>query len=417
MIMAEWLILQLPCNGESSCAWMLLDAGGNALSAPSVGSIAQAAAESAGRKVGLVVASGDVLLTEVELPPKSAVRAQQLVAYALEEQLAADIDTLHFAVGARDEVTGRTAVAVVTRALMTSWLQELAANGLQATAVCAGASLLPDNPGHTVVMLDGDTLSLRRAGRSALALPANDISAALEATLGGELAADDLIFYASPQDWHQRSGEVEALRQHCASLKVQLLNSGALPLLAPQLITGTYINLLSGEFAPQVSAGSGWRRWRLAAILAAVLFAVHVGGLSLELLQQHHSERALDAEIGSIARNALPGDPGTGAVRARIEQRLLAAQGDSSGAGFMPALSALAQALGGVHGASLQALSYRDGGLDLKLKASDAESLEHVNQALRSSGWQAELTSGGAAAGGYEGRIQMRRGGTVVRAR
>jgi hypothetical protein len=83
----------------------------------------------------------------------------------------------------------------------------------------------------------------------------------------------------------------------------------------------------------------------------------------------------------------------------------------------MPALSALAQALGGVHGASLQALSYRDGGLDLKLKASDAESLEHVNQALRSSGWQAELTSGGAAAGGYEGRIQMRRGGTVVRAR
>jgi general secretion pathway protein L len=414
--MAEWLILQLPRNGESSCSWMAVDADGHALGAPAAGSMADAGPATIGRRVGLVVASGDVLLTEVELPPKSGVRPQQLVAYALEEQLAADIDTLHFAVGARDDLTGRTAVAVVTRALMSGWLSELSAHGIAVTAVCAGASLLPDNPGHTVVMLDGETLSLRRAGRSAVALPADDIGAALEASLGAELAADDLIFYASPEDWHQRSGEVEALRKHCASLKVQLLNSGPLPLLAPQLAAGSYINLLSGEFAPQVSSTGGWRRWRLAAILAAALFAVHVAGLSLELLQQHRSERALDAEIGAIARNALPGDNGQGAVRTRIEQRLLAAQGDSTGAGFMPAMAALAQALGSARGATLQALSYRDGGLDLKLKASDAESLERIDQALRKNGWQAELTSGGAASSGYEGRIQMRRGGSAPRA-
>ncbi len=126
-------------------------------------------------------------------------------------------------------------------------------------------------------------------------------------------------------------------------------------------------------------------------------------------------ERALDAEIGAIARAALPGDNGQGAVRSRIEQHLLAAQGDASGSGFMPALSALAQALGNSHGATLQALSYRDGGLDLKLRAGDAESLERVDQALRGIGWQAELTSGGAAASGYEGRIQMRRGGRLER--
>ena len=414
--MAEWLILQLPRNGEASCGWMTVDADGHALDAPVAGSMADAALESSGRKVGLVVPSGDVLLTEVELPPKSGVRPQQLVAYALEEQLAGDIDTLHFAVGARNDATGRTAVAVVTRALMSGWLAELSSHGIAAVAVCAGASLLPDNPGHTVVMLEGDTLSLRRAGRPAMALPADDIGAALEASLGAELAADDLIFYASPRDWQQRSSEVEALRKHCASLKVQLLNSGPLPLLAPQLATGSYINLLSGEFAPQVSSTGGWRRWRLAALLAAALFAVHVGGLSLELLQQHRSERALDAEIGAIARNALPGDNGQGAVRTRIEQRLLAAQGDSSGAGFMSALTALAQALDSARGATLQALSYRDGGLDLKLKASDAESLERIDQSLRNNGWQAELTSGGAASSGYEGRIQMRRGGSPPRA-
>ncbi|MGA8707926.1 MAG: type II secretion system protein GspL [Steroidobacteraceae bacterium] len=406
--MAEWLILQLPRNGESSCSWMTVDAGGHALDAPVSGAVADAVAAAAGRRVALVVASSDVLLTDVELPPKSGVKPQQLVAFALEEQLAADIDTLHFAVGGRDDVSGRTAVAVVTRTLMNQWLANLAAHGINVAAVCAQASLLPENPGHTVVLLDGDTLAVRRTGRAAMALPADDIGAALEAALGAELAADNLLFYVSPRDWHQRSGEVEALRKQVISLKVQLLNAGPLPLLAPQVPTGGYINLLSGEFAPQVSGNGGWR---LAAILAAALFAVHVGGLSLQLLQQHRSERALDAEIGAIARTALPGDNGQGAVRSRIEQHLLAAQGDASGSGFMPALSALAQALGNSHGATLQALSYRDGGLDLKLRAGDAESLERVDQALRGIGWQAELTSGGAAASGYEGRIQMRRGG------
>jgi len=417
MIMAEWFILQLPRDSEEPCNWMLADGAGRALSAPQNGPIAQAAEQASGRNLALIVSSGDVLLTEVELPPKSGVRPQQLVAYALEEQLAADIETLHFAVGTRDELTGRTAVAVVTRDLLTHWLQQLAQSGMHAAAVCADASLLPDNPGHTVVMLHGDTLSVRRAGRPALALPADNIGAALEASLGSEMAADNLIFYASPQDWQARAREVEALRQRCTSLKVQLLNSGTLPLLAPQLAAGAYINLLSGEFAPQVAAGNSWRRWRLAAILAAVLFAVHVGGLSLELLQQRRSERALDAEIGAIARQALPGESTQGFERSRIEQRLLAAQGDAGGSGFMPALAALAHALGTARGASLQALSYRDGGLDLKLKASDAESLERIDQALRNDGWQAELTSGGAATTGYEGRIQIRRGGAAARAR
>ena len=135
---------------------------------------------------------------------------------------------------------------------------------------------------------------------------------------------------------------------------------------------------------------------------------MHIGGLSLELLQQHRRERALDEAIGDVARRALPGDPGTGAVRSRIEQHLLAAQGQASGSGLLPALAALAQAVSGVSGASVQALSFRDGGMDLKLQAADATSLERVDQALRTGGWQAELTAGSAAGSVYEGRILMR---------
>ncbi len=52
--MAEWLILQLPRNGESSCSWMTVDAGGHALDAPVSGAVADAVAAAAGRRVALV---------------------------------------------------------------------------------------------------------------------------------------------------------------------------------------------------------------------------------------------------------------------------------------------------------------------------------------------------------------------------
>jgi len=103
-------------------------------------------------------------------------------------------------------------------------------------------------------------------------------------------------------------------------------------------------------------------------------------------------------------------------VLGRVE-RLLAAQGQAGSSGLLSALAALAQAVSSVSGATVQALSFREGGLDLKLQAGDAASLERVDQALRNGGWQAELTSGAAAGTAYEGRIQMRPAGAATPAR
>jgi general secretion pathway protein L len=415
--MAEWLLLRLGPGQDERVSWMAADANGQPVSAPQTGTLLQAASAAAGRSLVVAVPGTDVLVTEVELPVKSGVKLQQVVPYALEEQLAADIETLHFAVGARDEQSGRTRVAVVTRALMQQWIASLHTAGLAPERLCSEAELLPQNPGHVVVLLEGDTLCVCRAGQVPQTLPSLDLAAALEAALV-ELAADNLIIYTLPTDWQQRSGEIEALRARCASLKVQLLNYGTLPLLAPQLSSGAQINLLSGDYTPKSGFSGGWQRWRLVAGLAAALLVVHVGGLWLQRLQQQRSEHALDEAIGALAQRAVPGDSGSGAVRTRIEHRLLAAQGGSDNFGFMAGLAALARAVQNADGASVETLNFHDGGLDLQVKAKDASNLERINQSLRSSGWQADLISGNAGAGAYAGHIVARApgaGGTVHR--
>jgi general secretion pathway protein L len=406
--MADWLILRLGRGQEERVSWMAADASGQPLSAPQFGSLAQAADAAAGRRLAVVAPGSDVLITAVELPVKSGVRLQQVVPYALEEQLAADIETLHFSVGGRDEQTGHTRVAVVTRALMDQWLGVLRGAGLTPSVLYSEADLLPANPGHVVLLLEGDTLYLCRPGHVPETLPSLELGAALEAGLGVELAADNLIVYTTAQDWQRRSTEIEAVRARCASLKVQLLNYGPLPLLAPQLEAGEHIDLLSGEYAPKSTLGAEWRRWKLVAGLAAALLLVHVGGLSLQRLQQRRSEQQLDQAITQLAQRSFPGDSGQGAVRERIEHRLLAAQSGSDSFGFMGGLAALARALQDTDGASVQALSFHDGGLDLSLKAKDATNLERISDSLRSSGWQADLLSGNASGSGYAGHILAR---------
>jgi general secretion pathway protein L len=405
--MAEWLVLQLSRNVDDPCGWMFADDSGQPLSAPRVGTLASAGHEGAGRRVAVLLPSGDVLMTDIELPVKGGVRAQQVAPYALEEQLAADIETLHFAVGERDELSNKTAVAVVTRDLMNQWMAALEAAGLQPEILCAEAALLPDNPGHTVVLLDRETLNARRAGSTPVALPAGDVTVALEACLGPDLATENVIFYSTPQDWHRHASQVEAIRPRCASFKTQLLNAGVLPLLAPQLMSGKFVNLLGGDYARKHSFGADWRRWRLAASLAAALLVVHVTGLSYELVQQRHSEQQLDDAIGKVARSAMPGDPGTGTVRSRVQARLAQSAGGGP-ADLLPALSALAQAVSGVNGATVQSFSYHKDGMELRLKAHDATTLDRIDENLRNSGFQAEITSGAQNGADYEGRIQVR---------
>lgn len=413
--MAEWLVLQLSRNLDDQCGWMFADERGQPLSAPRVGALTTAGNEAGGRRVAVIVPSGDVLTTEVELPVKGGVRAQQVAPYALEEQVAADVETLHFAVGPRDEISNKTAVAVVTRDLMKQWTEALAAADLHPEIICAEGSLLPENPGHTVVLLDRETLNARRAGSLPVALPAADVTAALEACLGPDPSSENVIFYSTPQDWHRHASQIEAMRARFASFKAQLLNAGVLPLLAPQLMSGQFVNLLGGDYAAKRSTGNDWRRWRLAAMLAVALLIVHVSGLSYELAQQRHNEKQLDDAIGQVART-IPGDPGTGAVRQRVQTRLAALSGGGP-AGLLPALSALAQAVGSVNGATVQSFNYRTDGMDLKLKAHDATSLDRIDQSLRSNGYQADITSGAQNGSDYEGRIQVRTASSSAPAR
>ncbi len=417
--MAEWLLIRLPRSADQGATWITADSRGNPSGPPQSGPLSLAAPRAATRHVCVLVPGSDVLLVEPEVPLKAGAKLQQVVPYALEEQLADDIDELHFALGKRAGDSARTPVAVVRRSLLDEWLTTLRGNGIEPESMYADSDLLPQNPGQAVALLEEDTVVVRPPLASPVTLPADALSEALsiaqqppaQQAASSELAATGtrgLVLYTGAAEWHRHSAQVEALRERFDGIKIQLLTNGPLALFVQQLPPAAGINLLQGPYAPKTTRAVGLQAWRVAAILLVCLVGLHVVGKTAELTLLKRNERKLDTSIGETFRQAMPGERNALDARRRLEQRLNAIRNGGDVGGFLPALQALVDAKGTAPGMLLQAMSFRDGAIDLKVSAPDAATLDHLSQSLSSSGWHAELTSGNTVGSGYEGRIQIK---------
>lgn len=415
--MAEWFVLRWPRGEDPDFSWMAVDGAGHQLRMPQRGTLEQALADRGARPLCVLVPAADVLLTEAPLPAKGGAKLAQVVPFALEEQLAEDIDSLHFAVGKRNAQSGLTGVAAVERSLIEGWLATLRAAGADPDAIYSEASLVAGNPGQVVAWLDGDSMIVAPPGAVPTLTPATSLEAAF-----GFLAARHaygpgiepqslaLLLCAPPVDWQAHAGELGFLQEHFEHAKVQLLPQGSLPWLASQVALASPVNLLQGAYASRHAQSHDWRRWRVPAALAAGIVALAIVGQVLGTQRLRAEERELDAGIEATFRSAMPGVQDSSDARQRMQARLNSLGSGEGQAGLLPVLAAVAAARQEVPTVTLQGLAMRDGGLDLRVSAPNAEGLEQVNQALRSRGYNSEVTSGSAGAEGYEGRIAVRLG-------
>ena len=414
--MSESLIIHL--RDGALPQWMVCNDDGHVVVNAVAGELTQATAMSTGRRVAVILPATEVLATDSDAPAKSAAKLAQVIPFALEERVADEIENLHFAIGERAEAGARVPVLVMARSRIDARLEELRAAGLNPQAIYSEATLLPAMPGQMIGLLDGDTLTLRTAGAPPLVLPALSIPDAFEMALaaqfstvaGLEPAPLGLLLYAGHDEWQAHQNSVDAFRDRFTGVKVQLLPSGPLPVLAPAAASGEAVNLLQGALAVSSPLDLGWRAWRVAAVLAASLLFLHLGSRGFELSRLRKSEAALDAGIQDAFRAAMPGQQNATNARRRVEQRLEEVRSGGGGT-LLPALSAVATARSAAPSAKIEGFTFRDGTLDLRIVAPDAASLDAIGQQLRAATWQADIMGGSASGDSYRGRLQIRKAG------
>lgn len=410
--MTDVLIIRLPQDESASASWLIFDGTVRRVGGPQSGPLSLAAPLAASRRVYVIVPGVEVLLAEPELPVRGGSRLAQVVPFALEEQLASDVESMHFAIGKRDAGRNGTPVAAVPRERMDAWLARLRGAQIEPDALFADTATLPANPGQTVLLIEQDLLYVRHPGALPLVLDAQPLSEALElANLFPTETPRSVVAYLSQADWNTHQGALEAARARLDNLKVQLLPHGSLPLLATEAAANPPINLLQGSYVPRTPTRERWSNWRLAAMLFAALVALNLVGKALDIWRLGKQERALDAAIEQVFRESMLEQSAVDARR-RMEARLALIRGGGGSEGLLEVLEVTGQAFAQVPGVSVDALSFRAPVLDLRVTGKDVTSLERLRTLVSERGVQAELQSSDAREDGVEGRIQIRSRGS-----
>lgn len=422
--MADFLVIRLAAGRDQPAEWVVVDSNGTRKSAVSAGSLPDAAAQTAGRDVIVLVPSASVLTTAVSIPIRGGSRLLAALPFALEEHVAEDIDKLHFAAGARRD-NGLVPVAVVAHDVVSDWLDRLAEAGITPTRIVPENYGLARIPGTLSVLAaedqvlfndgaDNEFVMQRVKPSDALAV-AGVLDDAPEDALAGatDQSARHLLVYCDQASEERFQHDWIALRHELASVDINLLPDGPLPRLAVTVAAGHGVNLLQGRYAPKANLGAAFRPWRVAAMLLLGLAVVALGGKVIDTWRLGEEAAALEAQFTQEYRQIRPSD--TREVLdpvATVNSLRLSVGAPTASTVFLPSLQQLGEALVQNSTAEIEAISYRAGVIDVRLTAPDVATLDSIQRMVSNSGrFSASIQSTDQVGDKVSSRIQIRESG------
>ena len=373
----------MPEIGEDHVQWAVADDRGSLVSDPVAGTLAEASAAVEGRRSTLVVPGNDVLLAEALVPGGSQARALQAIPFALEEQLADDVEKLHFALGSKDR-DDNYPVAIIDRSTMDTISEQCQEAGLRPTSIVPETLALPmleaidfDEVSWTA-LLDEDQAVIRLNGYKGFATDNSVASFMLEGAKG-DLAEDAspllTIYTTDPETNLVVPGGVDTELRDCES---------RLALYAEGLTSEPNINLLQGSYNPKTQFDKTWKPWRWTAALAAVLVGTLFASKWFDYRALKAEESYIDGEIATAFESALPG------VRMQRPRRqvqdALSGNGTGNVSNFTNQLAEIAASLSTQPQTKVRTIGFRNGSFDLDLNTDAVPTMDALKSELSKRG-------------------------------
>jgi len=386
------VLVDAPLDATRACEWALFDAAGHLLRG---GRDRPGAWPAADRREAVIAATHGRLAT-VTVPPLPPARAGAAVRFALEEQLADAPEDSHVAL-ASQMADGSVRTAIVAddwmRAFIASserfdvdWDRALLESDLAPAAPgswrwCAASvtktGFVRTDRGATIAIgpANGDsppgelTLALSSAGAQAprtVRVDADGASAALLANARKETRAE----FVAGKPWRWSEATPAAFAN------------------AIDLLTGRYSATVASAQRADLA-----KRFRPALWIVAIAIAVQVAAGVGQWLWLRWQTAALERELASLARAAVPEyAAGTNpeltpiAALMRRERDLKHRAGLAARDDFVPLLARAAPALGALPAGALRGLTYGDGHVVLELQKLDPAQTSRVQRELQQAG-------------------------------
>ncbi len=377
--MSKHVIIYMPLIGEDLVQWAIADEKGALTTAVREGTLREAGDSVEGRRATLILPADDVLIAQTVVPGGSLARAQQAVPYALEEQVADDVEDLHFALGAKSR-DDEYPVAVISREIMDDVTERCAEAGLRPSEIVPETLALPvlkSAEGDVSVwsaLLDHGRTVVRLGEYQGFVTDTGMASMMIEGALSStdEQVQSSLVAFSLDGGTPlEAPAGLDMEVRHC---------DHRLALYASGLASSPHVNLLQGVYNPKKDFDKTWKPWRTTAILAACVCVVLFAGKWFEVRELQQQEAALDTQIAEAFSQALPN------ARMQRPRRQVQAALESIGAvntdGFTSRMAQIASSLSTQPQTQLRTIGYRNGRFDLDLNTNDVPTLDVLKSEL-----------------------------------
>ena len=405
--------------------WVLHDASGDT-QARGVGDsqfdIEQTLGQNALENVLLIglVPGDEALFCVADIPAKQSRFIHQALPYAVEEQIAQDIDTVHLALGKHMDEGFR--VAAIDDERMAQWVSLFSGwEHARLDAIFPDAALLPTTEGGWSVCIDGDTTLMVSDRGEWLSMHSANLGMfahTLAVPPSEEVVAEmPVSLYATEEEFNLHESVIGELKAP-GRLTVRRETLELMPL---ELLAHAHhhhlsnpINLCQGKFSARSNKASPFKPWKPLVAVAAVWFGVQV---ALEIgMGLYHERQAnqLEEQAMAVYREAFPGDRRThaGNVRRVIEGQLRVAGSDGPDLDFISLMKYTGQEYSELP--SAQSVTFNSvnfsrsrGELVVDVRADSYDRLSTLRNGLANQGLEAQIGSVVNESSGARGRLTV----------
>jgi general secretion pathway protein L len=410
--MASTLLLHYDPAKPDLATWSHVNSQGELTSRITSGSLGDAAIVAEQHKVIVLLDSTNVHLNHVQLPTSNRQKMLRAIPYALEEQLAEDIENFHFVIGKTDLHYG-TPVAGIRKDTIEGLLATFNQAGINIDAIIPDAICSPAAANQWSVLFHDGKALIQFEALIGTVIDAANLPLLLQASLNKAETKPEKIVYLC-LDGEELEPGLEHIDPDVEIIKVAY-NTHPLVVFCGEFTRAKSLNLLQGKYKPKRKSSGHWYRWRLAASLAAVWLLLDVGISMFELNRLTAKNTELGIQIEGIYKKSFPGSTRIVNPRVQMEQKLneLRGGGGPQGSQFIALLTDSAAVISSQKSIEVQSIDFRNNRMDIGLTGTNLQSIETLNKQLNTNAnLNTEITSATSEKDSVKGSIRLQRSGS-----
>ena len=386
--MNEFLIIHYKPGHKSNLQYWAMGADQHPSITLGHGSLEELKTIARGKKVSVLIDAHYTTLESVKIPSKNRSKQLQAIPFAMEDQLAEDIEDTHFALGKADDNT--VPVIAIKRELLQNTIELFNQQNIHIEALTADSIALPGSKSHWCILLDEDSALIKTDSSQAHCCDRENLTVILQALLSQNSAANKNIIEPETITYYYKEGDTEAeslLQNFDIKIKAQPYKNHGLEIFVQHLKEVQAFNLLQGEFSPKRESITWLKPWKSVAIAASIWMVLHLGYNGMLASNLEEKNFVLTKQIEKEFKQAIPDARKMTNMQKRVERRLQDLKSGGAGAsagGFLQILSKVSPALSKNDRTNIKAAVYRNNYIDIDLTAKSLQDIEKLKNKLAS---------------------------------